>query len=82
MNITITEHNLFRQPKPKPQTRAAITDHAARGIIDAEAERREAKTERLRKARLALEASSPPDACPTATRRRKPAGIRRGKSSM
>lgn len=46
------------RPKPsKTETRAEITDHAARAIITAEAERREAKTARLRQARLEREAA-------------------------
>ena len=45
-------------PKPsRAETKADVTDHAARSIISAEAERREAKTARLRQARLEQEAA-------------------------
>jgi hypothetical protein len=56
MSAIITKDNLFRPARSKAETKADITDSAARAIIDAEAEKREAKTERLRKARLKMEA--------------------------
>lgn len=43
----------------KQESKAQITDAAARAIIDSEAARREAKTARLREARLAMEAAAP-----------------------
>lgn len=63
MSDITTEHNLFKPKPSRAETKADITDHAARTIIEAEAERREAKTARLRQARLKAEAkvaASPP----------------------
>lgn len=56
MSAIITKENLFRPTRSKAETKAQITDSAARAIIDAEVDSREAKTERLRKARLKMEA--------------------------
>jgi hypothetical protein len=56
MNSAITKDNLFRPARSKAETKADVTDSTARAIIDAEIESREAKTERLRKARLKMEA--------------------------
>lgn len=72
MNSHITEHNLFRPVRAK-STKADITDHTARAIIDAEAERRDAKTARLRAARLAKEAVLIPAPSPVKRRRSKTA---------
>jgi hypothetical protein len=48
--------NAVFQPKPsKQETKADLTTKAARAIIDHEASARDAKTERLRAARLARE---------------------------
>lgn len=44
----------------KPQDRAARTNAAAREIIDAEIDARQSKTERLRAARLKMEAEREP----------------------
>lgn len=52
MSSVTNERDLF---KPKP-SKADITDQAAQTIIDDEAARREAKTARLRQARLEMEA--------------------------
>ena len=49
------QRNLSRPARSKAETKAEITDRTARAIIDAEAARREAKTEKLRRARLARE---------------------------
>lgn len=51
----LTRDTLFRTPS-RSESRAEITDRAAREIIQAETELRHAKTERLRAARLAHEA--------------------------
>lgn len=59
MADTITKDNLFHSVRPRPQSRADITDSTARAIIKAEAESREAKTRRLRRARLEMEANCP-----------------------
>lgn len=52
----------------KPQDKAARTDAAAREIIDAEAAARQSKTERLRAARLKMEAEREPDPTPAKPR--------------
>lgn len=57
----------------KPQDRAARTHAAAMEIIDAEADERQSKTERLRAARLKMEAEkgpAEPAAKPRATPKR------------
>ncbi|WP_163271287.1 hypothetical protein [Chelativorans alearense] len=59
MTQAITKDTLFRPTRPNAATKADITDRTARAIIDAEAARREAKTERLRQARLEMEAQQP-----------------------
>lgn len=69
MAETITKDNLFRVARPGPKTKADFTDSAARTIIKAEADSREAKTQRLRLARLEMEAQQPEPA-PTNTKRR------------
>ncbi|WP_159586595.1 hypothetical protein [Chelativorans xinjiangense] len=62
MTQAITKDTLFRPTRPNAATKADITDRTARAIIDAEAARREAKTERLRQARLEMEARQPKEA--------------------
>lgn len=48
------------QPKPsKSESKAETTNAAARAILDAEAARRDAKTARLRAARIAAEEATP-----------------------
>ncbi|MFN4272591.1 MAG: hypothetical protein ACK4F5_07245 [Aliihoeflea sp.] len=64
MSAIITKENLFRPTRSKAETKAQITDNAARAIIDAEVDSREAKTERLRKARLKMEAEQAASAEP------------------
>lgn len=56
MNNIIARHSLFRPTRSKAETKAEITDHQAREIIQAEAQQREAKTAKLRQARLESEA--------------------------
>jgi len=56
MTAIITKDNLFRPTRSKAETKAQVTDNAARAIIDAEVDSREAKTERLRQARMKMEA--------------------------
>src|SRR5690606_26607646 len=58
MTQPLTEQTLFKpQPSNKAQTKADMTDSAARAIIGEEARRREEQTARLREARLAREAA-------------------------
>lgn len=56
MSRAIDEQSLFKPRPSKAETKADITDHAARAIIGDEASRRETKTARLRQARLESEA--------------------------
>ncbi|MCO5158773.1 MAG: hypothetical protein M9945_18910 [Aquamicrobium sp.] len=56
MGIPVTADKLFKPKPSKAVTKADITTHAALAIIRAEAEHREAETDRLRKARLEREA--------------------------
>lgn len=63
--------------KPNRQeSKAQATDAAARAIIDAETARRDAKTERLRAARLKMEAAAEV-APPAALKKAKPAARKR-----
>lgn len=80
MTSGITEHSLFRQPRSKAETKADVTDRTARDIIGAEAEKRERKTERLRLARLEMEAKAPAEE-PAKPRKAKAPAVRRAKSS-
>ncbi|RIK85098.1 MAG: hypothetical protein DCC69_10690 [Hyphomicrobiales bacterium] len=73
MSGNITEHNLFKPRPSKAETKADITDQAARTIIGDEAARREAKTARLRQARLENEARLSAAKAPAKPRRAKPA---------
>ena len=54
-----TAHDVFKPKPSKAETKAEITNDAARAIIGAEAERRETKTARLRQARLEAQALLP-----------------------
>lgn len=56
MTATISTHDLFRPTRTRSETKAESTDRSARAIIEAEAKRRESKTEKLRQARLEREA--------------------------
>jgi len=69
MASTVTTGNVFRPKPSKAETKADITDHAARAIITDEAERREAKTAKLRQARLEREAMQPAATAPSGAKR-------------
>lgn len=56
MSDAITKDNLFRPVLSKAQNKSELTDSTARAIIKMEADDREAKTRRLRQARLEMEA--------------------------
>ncbi len=74
MDSTIAAGNVIRPKPSRAETKADITDHAARAIITAEAESREAKTAKLRQARLERQAAQPAAAAPSgakATKNRK-----------
>ena len=60
MTISIGEQNIFRTVPTKSLAKGDITNEVARAIIRVETERQYAKTTRLREARLAFEALSPP----------------------
>ncbi|WP_157017006.1 hypothetical protein [Mesorhizobium xinjiangense] len=81
MNSIISEYNLFKSKPSKAKTKADITDLAARSIVGAEAERREAKTARLRQMRLEAEAKQAVAQTSAGQRRAKPAQPRRARSS-
>jgi hypothetical protein len=49
----ITKQDLFKPSKSRSETKADLTDNAARAIIEAEAANRREKTELLRAKRLA-----------------------------
>lgn len=52
----IAQEGMFKAPRSKAESKADSTDSAARSIINAEVASREAKTAKLREARLAREA--------------------------
>ncbi|MDW6026680.1 hypothetical protein SAZ10_33505 [Mesorhizobium sp. BAC0120] len=81
MSRSIAEHALFKLRPSKAEAKAGVTDHAARTIIDDEAARREAKTARLRRARLENEAKLAAAAAPARFRPIKATSTRRVKSS-
>jgi hypothetical protein len=64
--------NAVFQSKPsKQEAKADITTRAARQIMDVEVSARDAKTERLRAARLALELAETPAPAPKKTPRKR-----------
>ncbi|MFQ6549724.1 hypothetical protein AADZ90_017370 [Aestuariibius sp. 2305UL40-4] len=58
----VTKKTLFKTPDPRPETLLDKTTRAVRQITDDETEQRQAKTERLRNARLQQEAKAQADA--------------------
>ena len=56
MTDKVTKETLFKPTRP--ETKAEITDRTVRAILDDEAAKRRAKTEKLRAARLAMEAEN------------------------
>ncbi len=81
MSRTIVEHSLFKSKSSKAESKADTTSHAARAIIRAEVERRDAKTARLKQARLEREAAQAATETPATPRRAKAAVPRRARSS-
>ena len=57
--IVPTAKSVFRTPEPRPETRMEKTAREVKERLDGEAQKREAKTMRLRAARLEREASAP-----------------------
>ena len=80
MSGITTEHNLFKPKPSKAESKADITNNAARAIIGAEAERRDAKTARLRQARLENEAT--PATAPSPAKQRRAMAPGRAGSSL
>lgn len=58
--MTVTKDNIFKAGKLSPQDKAAVTDATAKGIVAAEANARDKKTEHLKRLRLEREASAAP----------------------
>ena len=81
MSRSITEHALFKPRASKAETKAGITDHGARAIIGDEAARREAKTAKLRQARLENEAKQVTVPAPAKLRLKKAASARQERFS-
>ena len=81
MSRSITEHALFKPKPSRLETKADTTDHAARVITGDETARREAKTARLRQARLENEAKLAAVSSPPKHRPQKAASTRRARSS-
>ncbi len=69
-----TKDTLFNSKKP--EDKAQRINDAARAIISAEDDARHVKTERLRAARLAMEAKAAKEAEPEPASKRKPAAKR------
>jgi hypothetical protein len=69
MSTPVTKENLPGPVPSKAETKSEITTRTVRAMLDAEVESREAKTAKLRKARLAMEAAQPAPA-PGKTRRK------------
>lgn len=81
MGDPITDLNLFKPKASKAETKADTTTNAARTIIDAEVEKREAKTARLRQARLDREALAAEEAAQEMPNRAKAASPRKVRTS-
>jgi hypothetical protein len=81
MNQMITEQILTKPKASKAESKAEITDSAARAIIGDEVARREAKTAKLRQARLDLEAKQAEEEAAAAAKTKTPAPARRAKKA-
>jgi hypothetical protein len=81
MSDLITEFNLFKPKPSRMEARADVTNHAARAIIGAEAEQREAKTAKLRQARLEAEAKLSAKPSPAKQRLATPGAPRSARST-
>ncbi|QPM90567.1 hypothetical protein [Pseudooceanicola algae] len=57
---TLTKNNLFKAYDSKPETAMEKTTRVVKKMVEEDAEKRNAKTSRLRKARLEREASTAP----------------------
>jgi len=81
MSHVVTQDNLFKPRLSRTEAKADLTTHAARVILDAEAEQRDAKTAKLRQARLQMEATRTTSKTPVKPRPVN-AMVRRARSSM
>ncbi len=81
MSRAVAKQTLFKPNQSKAETRADTTDNAARAIIDDEAARREAKTAKLRRARLENEAKLALESPPAEPSRAKKVSTRSTKPS-
>lgn len=70
---SITKENLFVPASDKAEAKGDTTTRVAQSILDGEVAAREAKTARLRAARLAMEAAQEPAAEAKPKARKKPA---------
>ena len=76
----LTKTTLFRASQPTRETPMDKTTRIVREILDEETEQRQAKTSRLRKARLDREAVAPVDAItPTPNGKRKKPQVKAAK---
>lgn len=73
MARSMTKDNLFATPLNKSEAKGDVTTRVAHMIIDTEIAAREAKTARLKAARLAMEATQEPLAIAKKPARKKPA---------
>ena len=79
---TINADAFFKPVRSKSETKADITDHQARAIIQDEVRQREAKTDHLRQARLKLLEQEPVAEAPVKPRKVGSPKLRRAISSM
>lgn len=79
---SINAHAFFKPVQPKSQTRADITDHHAKSIIQDEVRQREAKTAQLRLARMKHLDQQPEAEAPAKPRTVGSSRYRRAISSM
>lgn len=73
MARSITKENLFVPAPNKAEAKGDTTTRVAQSILDVEVAAREAKTARLRAARLAMEATQEPEPATKPKARKKPA---------
>ena len=65
----LTKKNVFKAYDAKPEDKMDKTTRVVRRIVDDDAEERQAKTTRLRNARLEKEANTPPETKTTLARK-------------
>lgn len=65
----LTKKNVFKAYDVKPEDKMDKTTRVVRRMVDGDAEERQAKTTRLRNARLEKEANTPPETKTTLARK-------------